>query len=283
MDPETGIKIVAAYVASKEVVGKILGPTADYLGVELQHWTQRRVENVGRIFRKAEEKLGDRINEEGRVPPKVLKEILDDGSFAEDELAAEYFGGVLASSRSGVDRDDRGASLAKLVAQLTAYQLQSHFFFYHLFKMLHDGTSLSVADDRGRSSMRIFVPFSSYATALELTPEEDGDQILTHCMFGLARIGLILDSFYTGNVDHLKSSWDAGPGPGILVNPSVLGVELFHWAHGLGSVPINHFLDPQVQFRSSVRITTTPGFMRTEKLPEEATDGELSSELEAGE
>jgi hypothetical protein len=48
---------------------------------------------------------------EGRpASPKVIKAILDDGSFCDDELTASYFGGVLASSKTEVGCDDRGAT-----------------------------------------------------------------------------------------------------------------------------------------------------------------------------
>ena len=64
------------------LVGKILGPTADYIGDGIKAWTQKRVHNFQNIFNKAARKLGDKIGEGGQVPPKVLKHILDDGSFS---------------------------------------------------------------------------------------------------------------------------------------------------------------------------------------------------------
>jgi hypothetical protein len=89
-------------------VEKNLGPTAEYLGGGLRAWTEKRVQNVATIFNKAQEKLGPEIEKAGSVPPRVLKEVLDEGSFCDDELTAEYFGGILASSRTPSGRDDRG-------------------------------------------------------------------------------------------------------------------------------------------------------------------------------
>jgi hypothetical protein len=269
MDPVTGLAAAAAAVGvagastSREVVLKILGPTADYLGDELLQWAQHRRENVGRIINNAEERLGDRINEEGRVPPKVLKEILTDGSFAEDQIEVEYFGGVLASSRSGIDRDDRGAAFAKLVSQLTVYQLRSHFFCYQLFKDIHNGASYNITDAESLGQMEIFIPYHSYVTALEFVPKEDASQILAHTMFGLSRLDLISDDCRWGSAEHIKAEWAGANEQGILVAPSALGVELFHWAHGLGNTSINRFLDEALEFRSEVVITTTPGSVST--------------------
>src|SRR4051812_25084796 len=120
MDLGTGLSILGAAAGSAQVVEKILGPTAEYLGNNLRDWTQRGVENVGRIFQTAQRKLGSKIESEGSVPPKVLKNILQEGAFCEDKLSTEYFGGVLASSRSEVSRDDRGAAFASLVGRLSS-------------------------------------------------------------------------------------------------------------------------------------------------------------------
>ena len=243
MDLDTGVGIAGALISLKVVAERVLGPSADYLGEELRQYTQKRVENVHRIFRKAEERLGDRIDEGGRVPPKVIKEILDDGSFAEDELAVEYFGGVLASSRSGVNRDDRGAAFAKLVSQLTVYQLRSHYAMYLLFKDLYDGEALEPGNHDDRRAMTTFMPYNSFAVALDLGSEEDFWALLTHSMFGLSRLDLIGEHWQLGSASQLQKIWSQVPDEGIVVQPSALGVELFLWAQGLGHIQNHHFLD----------------------------------------
>jgi hypothetical protein len=65
------------------------------------------VEKILNYARKT--RVGD--GKRGRVPPKVLRDVLYHGYVREDELSAQYFGGVLASSLSGINRDDRGSSL----------------------------------------------------------------------------------------------------------------------------------------------------------------------------
>jgi hypothetical protein len=255
MDIETGLQIFGAM----KIAEKILGPTAAYFGDGLRDWAEKRLENVGKIFQNAEAKLGDKLETEGSVPPKVLKNILQDGSYCHDDLGIEYFGGVLASSRTGVSRDDRGASFASLVGRLTAYQIRTHFFFYSLWKELFNGTEFNVALPQGRESMQIFIPMHSYAVAMEFSGTEDMGVVLSHAIIGLVRESLIDSNYNFGPVDHLKEHYSAAPGYGILVRPSSFGVELFHWAHGRGDVSIHRFLDPTVEFRSSVRIVTVAG------------------------
>lgn len=92
MDIETGLAIYGA----KELLIKILGPTADYLGTGIQEFAQARISNLNKILEKAAKHLGDKINQTGSVPPRVFKEIIENGSLNNDELSAEYYGGILA-------------------------------------------------------------------------------------------------------------------------------------------------------------------------------------------
>jgi hypothetical protein len=78
-------------------------------------------------------------------------------------VSTEYFGGVLASSRTEVGRDDRGAAFVALIGRLSSYQIRSHYFFY------------------------TFVPMQSYASAMEFGEDENFDVLLSHVLFGLSR------------------------------------------------------------------------------------------------
>lgn len=267
MDPEFVIKVATAYFLSKETVGRILGPTFDLYGEELrqvqEQYLSRRRENLTRVFTNAEKKLGDRINKEGVVPAKVLKEILDDGSYAEDALAADYFGGVLASSRSGVARDDRGAAFVKLVGGLSVYQLRMHFILYRLVRELFVGKAPAHKFyKKNHPQMEIYLPITGYLTAMEFEDEEDPAAILVHVMHGLSRDGLI-GSFTSGSMEHLKQQGFGAPDSGILFLPSSPGAELFLWAHGQGHQHVHDFLDPEVILDLGITIPAIQGAQGT--------------------
>jgi hypothetical protein len=259
VDPGTGLAVLGGAIGSKELVQKILGPTADYLGTGLADWTRRAVKNTGRVFENAARKLGGKIDQPGAVPPKVLKGILEEAPFCDDELGAEYFGGVLASSRTGVDRDDRGATFLALIGRLSTYQIRSHFFFYTLIRSLYAGLAENIGVHSGRVNLRTFVPVEAYATAMEVSGHENLDTILTHVMFGLAREMLIEADFVFGARDGLKQHFPNAPQQGIVFSPSALGVQLFLWAHGKGDLQLNDLLTAGIQFTSNVTLKTTPG------------------------
>jgi hypothetical protein len=86
MGAGTGLTILGAALGSAKLAEKLLGPTADYLGQGLKHWTEKRVTNIQNIFRIAANRLGEDLDKEDAVPPRVLKGILDEGSFCDDPL-----------------------------------------------------------------------------------------------------------------------------------------------------------------------------------------------------
>jgi hypothetical protein len=253
----TGLAVTAMAPALKELLVKLFGPSAEYAGGQMSVLVQKQHENLRKIFENAQAKWGDKL--EGSVPPKVLKNIVEDGRFCEEDLSVEYFGSVLASSRTEVSRDDRGAAFTSLVGRLTAYQIRTHFFFYGLWKAQFNGRAINVAVPQGRDSMQIFIPMDCYAAAMEFSEKEDFYVFLSHAIIGLAKESLIDSNYNFGMVDPLNGENNPAPEPGILVRPSSFGVELFHWAHARGDVPVHRFLEPTVEFRSNIEIKTVAG------------------------
>ncbi|HEY1107171.1 MAG TPA: hypothetical protein VGE76_01020 [Opitutaceae bacterium] len=247
----TGSQVVtsiAAYVGIKELMPKLLGPTVEYLGTEAKSYTEQGLKNLKRIFTKAAARVPD-LEQPGRVSPRVLKEILDEGYFCEDELAAEYFGGVLASSRSRVSRDDRGATFVKLVSSLSAYQLRLHHIYYATLRRRHLGTLANIQDVRPRETVfRTFISVKGLGDGFDLQPSENFETLLRHSVIGLNRQGLLWDDYAWGNPEHLNminnfSTTEAG----LIATPTLLGVELYLWAYGKGDVSLNKFFSPDLK------------------------------------
>jgi hypothetical protein len=244
IDPSEIIKAVAAYKVGQGTVGRLLGPTIDLYAEELKEINERmlsrRRENVDRVFEKAAEKLGERINEPGSVHPRVFKEVFDDGSYAEDELIADYYGGVLASSRSGVSRDDRGAAFAKLVGRLSVYQIRTHFLCY---KSLKTGINRGALTSRNnplftdfRRGAAVEVPLDEFVVGMDFGPDE-GISVVEHALSGLEFEGLIYPLSYPLTIGL------NGP---LAFAPTTRGVELYLWAHGSGQLAVADFINPSI-------------------------------------
>ncbi len=236
-----GLGAIAAYLG-KDGLAKLLGPTADYLGGELQEFTKKRIENIGKIFGKAEEKLGDNINKPGHVPPKVLKTIVNEGSYCEDSVAVDYFGGILASSRTELGRDDRGARIAKILDAMSTYQIRSHYLVYSLIrKLFSDSGYLFNQEDRHK--MELFIPMNVYIASMQFDEKEmeQFNAILNHSFFGLSNDDLI-ETFQYGPEDHIKKHCPDASSDGILVTPSAFGAELYLWGYGEGNKDLSYVL-----------------------------------------
>ncbi len=237
---------IGAYVA-KDGVNKLLGPTCEYLGIGLKSVVEKNIQNLGKIFGNAVDKLGSKLDQPGSIPPKVLKHILDEGSFANDELAVEYFGGVLASARTDIGRDDRAASLLKIIGGLSVYQLRAHFVVYSVAKLLYEGSRLSFSL-AGREHMNIYIPDSEFIKAMGFDEGELAKQgaLYRHIFAGLARLGLIDGFMGFGGVDYIRQYYieDATEG-GIICRPTESGAELYLSVFGLADKLVEYLYEPE--------------------------------------
>ncbi len=238
-----------SYFGLKDLVPKLLGPTADYLGGELKGLTEKGVKNVQRVFRAAEKRLGNQIDQPGQVHPRVVKNILAEAYFCDGPVAAEYFGGILASSRCIDQRDDRGAYFAALVGRLSSYQIRSHYVLYQCFKHVFNGRRLPITRAELRDKASVFVPLTNYVHAMDCEPYEGLTPYLEHATVGLINESLLSDYFIEGTVRELGE----GTLPnhekvvGLVAAPTRLGLELFLWSHGYGHQPVH-----QVFFQDNV-------------------------------
>jgi hypothetical protein len=227
-----------------KILEKLLGPTAEYLGQGMLSLAKKRLENIQRIFTNAEQKLGDRIESPGAVPPRVLAGVLNEGSYREDELEVEYFGGVLASARTEVSRDDRGASFVSLVSRLSSYQLRLHYITYRVFLELYGSSGKMVTMPVDRLALSTFIPQSALIAAMDFSGTENADTLLVHALVGLGRESLIDPNYAKGDSNTLHTLGYLGTDQGLIVQPSPYGVELFLYAIGAGHLPLNVFLLP---------------------------------------
>ena len=258
-----GIGAIAAYLG-KDGVQKILGPTADYLGEEMKAFTQRRIKNVGTIFLNAKEKLGTRLDSPGQVPPKVLKTVINEGSYSEDPVALEYFGGVLASSRTEIGRDDRGARIIRILDNLSAYQIRTHYLLYSTMAHIFSNSGKQFGLSENRAKMEVFLPFEGYGNSMEFTQAEwNNPQILSHIWHGLDSDNLIENRWRYGNQKDLQKIAKSIPGDGIICQPSALGAELFLWGFGHGDKPLDYVLSGKLKVEINDLPSYIPGAVGT--------------------
>jgi hypothetical protein len=255
----SGLEHVAEAAGVISTVGwagkKVLGPTLDRIGLNwAERYEQWRRENTLRICRNAAQKLGTHIDDDGSVSPRVAMRILEDGSLCDASVMAEYFGGILAGSRSSDDQDDRGLSWADLLGRLATQTVQLHYLFYEGLRRRYLGeTNRTLGTRKTRERSELFLTAISVFEAMGLSVDEHiWTTKFAFAVSELERNGLIDEYHFMGDEATLAKRLPDHPLPytGVYLWPSVSGVELFLWAHGHSDAPISAFLNPGYEFPS---------------------------------
>ena len=240
VDPVTTVAAGLAVLGSKELLVKLLGPTADYVGGELRDFAQKCNINLDNVFRAAFRKLGPRLDLDGTVSPRVLKHVVDEARFCDDPLTAEYLGGVLASSRTDVSRDDRGMFYISEINSLSTYQLRTHFLLYASVVRSEKPYKQDLSHWFKDDSITVVIPDSGYVEGMAFSADESVEQIASHSFLGLQMHGLSKRGMDVISHEKQGSEFDT---PFRFFHPTRFGFELFLWGLGLGNLKVSSFFD----------------------------------------
>lgn len=260
MEIGTGLAALGFALGGKELVIKLLGPSFERAGIRLADYTEYQLSNLKKILENAINRPSLNLEQEGAVPPRILKEIIDHGSLCDDEMTAEYFGGLLASSRSGIPRDDRGMAMVTLVKSLSSYQIRAHYVIYQIFRDLFLDSDLKILVEF--NPFATFIPSNVFNDAMSFEENEDYYVIVPHSLTGLVQKALIHESYHTGNKEFLLDQYKAPnviDQNGIIVHPSPLGAELFLWANAYPNLLPNEFITASLEIPSLKDVTIPPG------------------------
>lgn len=225
--------------ASSKLLQRLLGPTADVLGDAMAQYTSSRIQNIGRIADRTMERTQGRA---ARAPhPRVAHRILEEGSFADNELMVEYLSGVLVAEQEGGSQEDEAVAWTALIGSMSTRQLRLHFLLYREWATLllgRDGLELG----RGavRSQVDLEMNYDALLEALGLVREQAPNQ-LASSMAALSRLDLISD-YAMGAIgedeQHLPTQWEGHA----RVRMSLAGMQLYGWALGQADVSPNAFV-----------------------------------------
>ncbi len=203
-------------------LGRICVPVAAEFGQLLQDRARAwRAANAARVSRKAEQThRANGVPLEYHADPRLVGAIIEHGSWTQDELVQEYWGGLLCSSCSRDGTDDSNLVLIDLLSRLVVSQVR-----------LLDHVCLE-AGKRGTKAGRLI------ATRFQLQTAE------------LVRITGLTDPLrLERELDHLRSlglfallrGGSALTDSPADVTPSSLALHLFARAHGFAGDPVEYF------------------------------------------
>lgn len=235
----------------------LFGDTAVYIAPDVEAMPERRRANAVRIVRTALRVLGDRVSDEGCIPPRVAGMFLNAGTFCEDAVISAYWGGILASSRGAHRRDDRAVRWLNVISRLGEYELRSHYLFYSSLRLLlmnyREPGKIDFGADRFQFATFIPTYFYMVAMGFEESEVERMPRIISSILYGMGQ-ELLVDGSNSGSDHFLKKHFKTNvtnviKGEGIVFTPSVLGLRLFLWVFGFRDADERFILDPRLDCR----------------------------------
>ena len=192
---------------------------------------------------------------------------------------AEYLGGVLASSRTEMGRDDRAATYSALISRLSTYQLRLHYALYESARQALSGRpiSLAISAERARQA-RLFWDLGELRAAMAFSDDEHHQypEIFRHCLQGFVRENLISDVYALGGPDLLRKHVDGlvFPSYGLVAALTPLGVSLFVIAHGKKTGdPLTRYLQVDEKFTFDTDVELVPAVATIDLRPIAAEQG----------
>ncbi len=228
-------------------------------GVRLSLEFAKSLPLFGPLFATAEQLLSGRLDRLKRVEEKAQRKaqgrqptasertkwaVLDEALRTDDELVAEYLGGVIAAEGA---ESDRGVYMANLVGSLDSLQLRVHFVVYRELAFLvqeatRRGRELDLRSSSLLPSLGVSLPTVGLVASLGFTPSEGAlngmdprDQVrFEQAGLSLASMGLVsgINERPGFEVQVFRDPESNVEVRGSLVAPTRLGIELFLWGIG---------------------------------------------------
>jgi len=219
MEPITTTTIAVA--AASWSGAKLLGATFENMGKDLNQLYQK---GKDKIIANATKKTPN-IDDGGQTNLRVTRDVFWNGSFADESICAEYFGGILAASRSIDGKNDAGIFYLDIIKSLSSGQLKMHYLIYRMLNKLlisnEQKKSLNPAQEAELGTEKLFFVFSQ--NLLKQFAQEDVVAIL----HGLSAKNII-HSFQT------KTHESENKQPLFYyaeISPKSLGIQLFAMAN----------------------------------------------------
>ncbi len=212
---------LAVSVPGEWAVEKVLGPVLGEIGEDVKKLYALGRDKIAQVAIRKIKDLGDGK----KANLRVARDVFWNGSYTDESICAEYFGGILAASRSQDGKDDTGVFYVDIIKSLSSGQLKMHYILYRTLNKLlmsdESKKSLNPAQETELQGLRIFIPLVG---VLEQLGNEDFGAIL----HGLHSKGLI---GYFQSSDHKLENGTSIPN--LSWAPTSLGVQLFAIANNM--------------------------------------------------
>lgn len=205
------------------IANKLLGKTAEEISKDISS-----LYSIGKdkIIDFATRKISN-IDDGKQANLRVARDVFWGGSFTEEAICAEYFGGILASSRSEDGKDDSGVYYVDIIKSLSSAQLHLHYVLYRSLNKLFLSDTTKSNLNVGQSTELYSVKL--YLSAIELNSLGLNIDIDLEALY---RKGLIHE--YKSNVHNFTDEENQTKVlPYVMIVPTTLGIQLLCIANNL--------------------------------------------------
>lgn len=182
-----------AYV-SRDGIEKLLGPTFEYFGIGLKNtiesFNNKAKENLSNIIKKSIVKKGKKLEEKGIINPRILKEVVLDGSFCDTNVVQEYYSGILACSRTKSGSDE-GIYYINIIKGLSSRQLKLHYLIYSKFINENKGKKCNLHEEEVIRKFKVSFSTDDIFNNLKLESINEFDNFTSNDFPALYNAGLI--------------------------------------------------------------------------------------------
>lgn len=124
--PSEEIVVTAGVASAAYVAQQLFGKTLAEMGDDINKMYKA---NRDKLLDKAAKKVAN-PNDGAKPNLRVARDVIWNGAVTDDEVCAEYFGGLLAASRSEDGKDDSALVYVDCIKSLSSKQLHLHFVIY---------------------------------------------------------------------------------------------------------------------------------------------------------
>lgn len=169
--PSEDIAITAGIAGAAYLAQQLFGKTLAEMGEDLSNVYKN---NRDKLLVKAAKKVVD-PNDGAKPNLRVARDVLWNGSVTDDEVCAEYFGGLLAASRSPDGKDDSSLIYVDCIKALSSKQLHLHYVIYSSLEALlfKAGKIVNPAVQDELSQQQVWFATNELTNVLSLNPFVD--------------------------------------------------------------------------------------------------------------
>ncbi len=200
------------------IANKLLGKTAEVISDDLVTLYKTGRDKIVSVAVRKTLDVGD-----GKIANlRVTRDVFFNGSFTDEAICAEYFGGILASSRSVDGMDDAGVFYTDIIKSLSSSQLKLHYIIYYsLNKLWFEMPGEKTRPNPGMGTE--IGPYNIWFSAIELKALGVDVEDL---------IALHSKELIGSNYEALGHGLDNGQEvPYMKAGPTTLGIQLYAVAH----------------------------------------------------